>query len=73
MPEANIAKVADESLPGLPVVVSRVRTHDGTPKFQRRVHLTLAAAQRAVQRAEARGCEATIRLCKLVPLEDEEA
>lgn len=73
MREAQIETVADAALTDRPVVVSRVRTADGTPRFQSRVHMTLASAQRAVRRAEERGCEATIRLCRLVPIDPEEA
>ncbi|GAB3188225.1 hypothetical protein [Nesterenkonia suensis] len=71
MTETHIVQVADETLTDLPVVVSQVRTADGSPRYQRRVHLTLASAQRAVRRAQERGCDATIRLCRLVPVDPE--
>lgn len=37
-------------------------------KYRRRTYLTLAAAQRAVERAEARGVAASVTLCELVPV-----
>lgn len=37
-------------------------------KYRRRPYLTLAAAQRAVDRAEARGVTASVTLCELVPV-----
>ena len=40
-------------------------------KYRRRPYLTLAAAQRAVERAEARGVTATVTLCELVPVRGE--
>ena len=40
-----------------------VATRDG--KHQRRVFLSLAAAQKAIERAEARGVDAEIMLCEL--------
>lgn len=37
-------------------------------KYRRRPYLTLAAAQNAVERAEARGVAASVTLCELVPV-----
>lgn len=37
-------------------------------KYRRRPYLTLAGAQNAVERAEARGVDARIMLCELVPV-----
>lgn len=58
-PEAAAALVH-----AVPVVV----THTFAERHVRRVHLTLAAAQRAVERAEDRGQTAYIVLSRIVPV-----
>lgn len=45
-----------------------VATHTYGDRHVRRVHLTLAAAQRAVERAEDRGHQAHIVLSRIVPV-----
>lgn len=45
-----------------------VVTHTFADRHVRRVHLTLAAAQRAVERAEDRGHQAQILLARIVPV-----
>ncbi|GAA1177818.1 hypothetical protein [Nesterenkonia xinjiangensis] len=71
MSEAHIDLVAREKVDGF-AVVSTVRSHDDTTRYRRQIHLSLKAAQRAVERAQARGCEATITLCELRPLAGED-
>lgn len=73
MSEAQIDAVAREKLTDVFVVVSEMRTDSEDRHFQRRVHLSLTAAQRAARRAQERGCEATVRLCRLIPVEPEES
>ncbi|MGI8445961.1 MAG: hypothetical protein ACR2MP_02000 [Streptosporangiaceae bacterium] len=46
--------------------VALVEVADG--KYRRRTYLTLAAAQRAMERAESRGVAASVTLCELVPV-----
>ena len=46
--------------------VAVVEIADG--KYRRRPYLTLAAAQAAVDRAEARGVQARVTLCELRPI-----
>lgn len=53
---------------GVYVAVIQVK-HDGpTPRYRRRVVMSLATAQRAVDRAHMDGKDAHIVLCKLVPM-----
>lgn len=55
------------------VAQTQIQSADGSERYRRQVHLSLIAAQRAVDRARSRGLAATVRLCRLVPVEDEEA
>ena len=48
------------------VLVLVVQT--GADQYRRRVFLSLAAAQRAAARAEAKGHDAHVILCRLVPV-----
>lgn len=65
----RIAEVALEKLTDVFAVVSEVRTSGPTRQYRRRVHLSLSAAQNQVLRAQERGLEAHLVLCKLEPLE----
>lgn len=69
MSETHIAQVAHEKLADVVCVVSQVRSDSETPQYRRRVHLSLSAAQRAVTRAQERGLQAHLVLCRLEPLE----
>lgn len=70
MPETHIAQVAEEKLADVVCVVSEVRTDSPEPQYRRRVHLSLTAAQNAVRRAQERGLQAHMVLCRLEPVED---
>lgn len=71
MIEKHIAEVAREKLTDVVCVVSQVRTDSETPQYRRRVHLSISAAQRAVERAHERGLQAHLVLCRLMPVEDQ--
>ncbi len=68
MSETQIVEVAQEKLADVVCVVSEVRTSSTVPQYRRRVHLSLTAAQKAVQRAHERGLEAHMVLCRLEPV-----
>lgn len=72
MSEAHIAEVAHEKLTDVVCVVSEVRSDSEKPQYRRRVHLSISAAQRAVQRAHERGLQAHLVLCELRPVEGNE-
>ena len=69
MSEQQIVQVAQEKLADVVCVVSQVRTASESPQYRRRVHLSLGAAQKAVQRAQDRGLEARMVLCRLEPFD----
>lgn len=68
MSEHQIVEVAQEKLADVVCVVSEVRTSSTIPQYRRRVHLSLTAAQKAVQRAKDRGLQAHMVLCRLEPV-----
>lgn len=72
MSETHITEVAREKLTDVVCVVSEVRSDSEKPQYRRRVHLSISAAQRAVQRARERGLQAHLVLCELVPVEGQE-
>lgn len=72
MPETQIDAVAREKLTDVFAVVSEVQTADGSQQYRRKVHLSLTAAQKAVQRAHERGLEATVVMCRMEPVEGRE-
>lgn len=57
---------ANGVLPDRVALVAMVETPGGT--YRRRVFLSLAAAQNALERAAERGLEARVLLCELVPV-----
>lgn len=73
MSEAQIDAVAHEKLTDVFAVVSEVQTADGSQQFRRQVHLSLTAAQRAVRRAQERGLQAKVTMCRMTPVDSEEA
>lgn len=72
MSETHITEVAREKLTDVVCVVSEVRSDSEKPQYRRRVHLSISAAQRAVQRAHERGLQAHLVLCELRPVEGNE-
>ena len=46
-----------------------VLVEDKTGRYRRRLYLSLRAAERAVERANARGADARVILCRLSPIE----
>lgn len=51
------------------VTVSQIRRQDSPrPIYRRSIHLSLSAAQRAVERAQDRGLDAELVVCRLEPL-----
>ncbi|GAA1103501.1 hypothetical protein HNR24_000007 [Nesterenkonia jeotgali] len=68
--ERLIDQIATKPLKAL-VVFTEIVTAAGTPRYRRRVHLSLVAAQNAVTRAQQRGLEARMILCRLEPVGDE--
>lgn len=70
MIEELIDKIARERLTDVFAVVSEVRSASGTPQYRRRVHLSLTAAQKTAQRAQERGLEARVILCRLRPMDE---
>lgn len=69
MSETHIAQVAHEKLADVVCVVSQVRSDSERPQYRRRVHLSISAAQRAVERAHERGLQAHLVLCELKPVD----
>ena len=51
------------------VVISEVHSQHIEPQYRRRVHLSLKAAEKAIERAQRRGLSATVVMCALTPLD----
>lgn len=68
IPSDSLAHLVDGALVTV-VTVTQVRRHDSPkPVYRRSIHLSLSAAQRAVERAHERGLDAELVVCQLQPL-----
>ncbi|GAA1171279.1 hypothetical protein HNR09_002594 [Nesterenkonia xinjiangensis] len=57
---------------GVYVALTQVQTAHGQPRYRRKVHLSLDAAQKAVQRARSRGLHGEVHVCELRPITGQE-
>ncbi len=69
LPDPVDETTARAAVHGVYVVVVHLRTVDDSPRWSRRLYLSLHSAQRAVDRAHMRGQRAYMVLCQLHVME----
>ncbi len=68
IPSSTLTRLVDGALVTV-VTVTQIRRRDNPgPVYRRSIHLSLSAAQRAVERAHQRGLYAELMVCRLQPL-----